>query len=256
MISLAKRIIRRSYIRLRSLLFRAVSQGKRKFVCPVCGYHGPFAGTNPNTGYRKYAECPKCLSWERHRLQFLVMEKVLAGLETESMSLLHFAPERQLGKYFKDRFGRYCTADLYMRGVDYTVDIKSLPFGDGEFDLVFASHVLEHIDDDRAAIAEIRRVLKKGGLAVLPVPVIAEKTVEYPEANPHEENHVRAPGKDYFERFKDYFTGIEVWSSDQFDEKYQTWIYEDRSIFPTKKIPLRPATSGEKHLDFVPICRT
>jgi ubiquinone/menaquinone biosynthesis C-methylase UbiE len=41
----------------------------------------------------------------------------------------------------------------------------------GTFDIIWASHILEHVKDDIKAIQEITRVLKKGGIAVLPVPV-------------------------------------------------------------------------------------
>ena len=40
----------------------------------------------------------------------------------------------------------------------------------GYFDLVLATDVLEHVDDDRAALQEIRRLLKKGRSAFLAVP--------------------------------------------------------------------------------------
>ena len=32
------------------------------------------------------------------------------------------------------------------------------------------------------------------------------------------------------------------------------FIYEDRSHWPTSKMPLRPPMSGERHLDVVPVC--
>ena len=38
-----------------------------------------------------------------------------------------------------------------------------LPFTDGAFDAVLNSGVLEHVDDERAALAELRRVLRPGG---------------------------------------------------------------------------------------------
>jgi SAM-dependent methyltransferase len=65
------------------------------------------------------------------------------------------------------------------RGVDRREDLTHLSFPDGSFDLVYASHVLEHILDDQSAIREIRRVLSVGGVAVLPVPIISNSTVEY-----------------------------------------------------------------------------
>ena len=47
---------------------------------------------------------------------------------------------------------------------------ESLPYDDGSFDLVTALDVLEHLDDDRAGLEEIRRVLRPGGRALLFVP--------------------------------------------------------------------------------------
>jgi SAM-dependent methyltransferase len=42
-------------------------------------------------------------------------------------------------------------------------DVGKLPFPDGQFDFVTALDVLEHLDDDVAALREFRRVLKPGG---------------------------------------------------------------------------------------------
>lgn len=47
---------------------------------------------------------------------------------------------------------------------------ERLPFGEGSFDVVAALDVLEHLDDDIAGAAEIRRVLVPGGAAVIFVP--------------------------------------------------------------------------------------
>lgn len=48
--------------------------------------------------------------------------------------------------------------------------LTALPFADGIFDFVFALDVLEHVLDDRAALAEVWRVLKPKGLAIIAVP--------------------------------------------------------------------------------------
>ena len=47
---------------------------------------------------------------------------------------------------------------------------EALPYPDGCFDLVLSHEVLEHVTDDRLAAAEIARVLKPGGRAVLFAP--------------------------------------------------------------------------------------
>ncbi len=49
-------------------------------------------------------------------------------------------------------------------------DGKKVPFKDSTFDIVAAFDVLEHIEDDKAALLEWKRVLKKDGAIVLSVP--------------------------------------------------------------------------------------
>ncbi|MEV0720519.1 class I SAM-dependent methyltransferase [Asanoa sp. NPDC050611] len=49
-------------------------------------------------------------------------------------------------------------------------DGRHLPVGSGALDLVTAFDVLEHIDEDHEAAAEIRRVLRPGGTALIAVP--------------------------------------------------------------------------------------
>jgi SAM-dependent methyltransferase len=50
------------------------------------------------------------------------------------------------------------------RGIEaYVADVQELPFGDGEFDCVFAGWVLYHVLDRERAISECARVLRPGG---------------------------------------------------------------------------------------------
>lgn len=49
-------------------------------------------------------------------------------------------------------------------------DVTDLPLKDDFFDRVIASEILEHVNDDQKAIAEIYRVLKPGGWAMITVP--------------------------------------------------------------------------------------
>jgi|SRR5688572_194206 len=44
-----------------------------------------------------------------------------------------------------------------------TFDGRRLPFGDGEFDLVYCKQALEHVDHPRELVAEAARVLQPGG---------------------------------------------------------------------------------------------
>ena len=56
-------------------------------------------------------------------------------------------------------------------------DITRLPFADGSFDVVVCSEVLEHIADNRTAIAELIRVLKPGGNLAVTVPRFLPESV-------------------------------------------------------------------------------
>jgi len=49
-------------------------------------------------------------------------------------------------------------------------DALALPFGDGSFDRIIASEVLEHIPADEVAMAELSRVLRPGGTMAVTVP--------------------------------------------------------------------------------------
>jgi len=75
-------------------------------------------------------------------------------------------------------------------------DALRLPFRDGTFDRIICSEVLEHISDDRAAIAELCRVLKPGGTIAVTVPSwLPEKLCWWLSAEYHaplaEGGHVR-----------------------------------------------------------------
>lgn len=49
-------------------------------------------------------------------------------------------------------------------------DARGLPFASGTFDAVVSFDVIEHIEDDKAAVDEIFRVCKRGGFLLLGTP--------------------------------------------------------------------------------------
>jgi ubiquinone/menaquinone biosynthesis C-methylase UbiE len=166
--------------------------------------------------------------------------------------MLHVAPEPFLTGYFADRVRRYETADLEQPGVDHHVDLRSLPFANESYDLVYASHVLEHIYEDQDALKEIRRILSPGGVAILPVPVVQEHTTEFRRRLAAE--HVRAPGQDYFERYRGHFSRVDVFTSDDFPDRYQTYMWDNRTKRPSDERLYRATSPGRRHRDYVPIC--
>lgn len=61
-------------------------------------------------------------------------------------------------------------------GTDHVCDFVKgrTPFADGSVDLVIATGVLEHVEDDRAFLAEVRRILKRGGLVHIEIPFLQQ----------------------------------------------------------------------------------
>jgi SAM-dependent methyltransferase len=67
-----------------------------------------------------------------------------------------------------------------------------LPFADGAFDLVTALDVIEHIDDDVAALGELRRVLRPGGRLLVAVPAFTFLWGRQDEVSHHRRRYTRA----------------------------------------------------------------
>ena len=161
---------------------------------------------------RDNALSPGTLSLERHRQMWLYLQNE-TDFFIKNYKVLHIAPEQEfLRKFKKMKNLDYTSADLFSPIVDVKADILDLPFADESFDVIFCNHVLEHIEDDRKAMSELYRVMKKGGWGILQVPMknSLEKTYEdFTITNPKERqkhfgqyDHVRWYGMDYFDRLK------------------------------------------------------
>ena len=239
---------------LGAICFKVAHPLRRRFACPICNYHGPFLHDSAITGRTLHTHCPKCGSNVRMRLQWLTMEKLRKDYDFSEIAIHHFSPEKAMGEYLKEIFGNYFSAGLTEMPVDCPADLTDLPFDDCSCDCIFASHVLEHIQDDEKALSEIARVLKQGGIAILPVPIIQKYTIEYPEPNQNESGHVRAPGPDYFDKYRKVFSMVEIYKSEDFNPKYQLYHYVDLTHYPAKESPHRHPVPGYRHSDYVPVC--
>lgn len=182
-----------------------------KRYCPVCRMpskrFGEF-GVVP----RKDAKCLWCGALERHRLLWLYFRRMTDLFDGRPKSMLHVAPERAFENLLKRCLGSgYLTADLHNLSAMVRMDITNINYAEETFDVIYCSHVLEHVPDDRRAIRELHRVLKSDGWAVLVVPITADRTFEDPSiTDPSErlrlfgqEDHVRRYGPDFVQRLKE-----------------------------------------------------
>ena len=67
--------------------------------------------------------------------------------------------------------------------------VEELPFGDGAFDLVTATDVLEHIPDDDGAARELRRVTKPGGRLLITVPAYQWLWSQHDDSHHHQRRY-------------------------------------------------------------------
>jgi SAM-dependent methyltransferase len=95
----------------------------------------------------------------------------VAGIELSELAAGH-ARERKLGEV---QVGR----------------VESLPWEDDAFDLVTCLDVLEHTEDDRLALRELRRVTKRGGWLVLTVPAYPSLWSTHDVVNHHYRRYTR-----------------------------------------------------------------
>jgi SAM-dependent methyltransferase len=174
--------------------------------CPCCD--STFSRFLPHRG-RTQAKCPRCGALERHRVLWLFLER-----ETdlfEGGSLLHIAPEYAFLRRFNQTSGlQYVTGDLDSALASHQLNVMDISFAAESFDFLMCNHVLEHVEDDRQALAEIHRVLKPGGWAILMCPVdrrrattLEDPTVMAPEDRHRvfgQSDHVRLYGRDYVDR--------------------------------------------------------
>lgn len=180
--------------------------GAKAHECPVCGARLK-AFIESNT--RKNARCPECKALERHRLEWVLLDK-LGMFSPAPGAIAHFAPEPGIEKRFRQLPPptRYRTADIVPGRAEEEVNVEAIPWPDGSVDLLICDHVLEHVDDDRAAMRELARVLADDGVAMINVPLTKGTTDEDPSVTDPQErlrrfgqgDHVRRYGQDYYDR--------------------------------------------------------
>jgi SAM-dependent methyltransferase len=187
------------------MLKRVFACFKSRRRCPVCGksvdrflplppsyrenaekYGYRFFGQGETINIESYA-CPHCGASDRERLYALYLDELPAIPRDGSREkMLHIAPETALADHIR-RMGRfeYRSADRSMEAADDQIDIADMEqYQDSAFDCFICSHVLEHVTDDQAALAELFRILAPDGWGILMVPLMAHigTTIEDPEA--------------------------------------------------------------------------
>ncbi|MBD5523528.1 MAG: class I SAM-dependent methyltransferase [Lachnospiraceae bacterium] len=175
-------------------------------------------------GHRNNCICPCCGAWDRERWLYYVLQNK-TDISQMSGRILHFAPEKGIINYIKknERIDYY-TADIVSGRAMHVTDITDIQYREGTFDYVISNHVLEHIVDEKKAVNEIKRVLKKNGKWIFSFPICTDiTTYEDPAIVSYEarlaaygqSDHVRLYGYDYKTRFEKYGFELQVFSPEK-----------------------------------------
>jgi len=139
----------------------------------------------------------------------------------------------------------YITTDLSAPNVDVHTDITKMKFPRDRFDLIICSHVLEHIPRDRAAIAEMYRVLATEGLAIIMVPWRGGQPTDEDESvqDPVERqrrfgqfDHVRIYGFDFVDRVRSAGFKVRTIMSDKIGAPPEYGIFDMPVFICTKPV--------------------
>jgi SAM-dependent methyltransferase len=200
-------------------------------------------------GYGHNIFCPQCSSTARERLIRAVLEH---HYPIRKASILHLAPELKLNS-FLNRENKIITADIEPGFYQFDFpsvqrqDLTQLTYGDNEFDVVIANHVLEHINNDRKAMQEIFRVLKSKGRAILQVPIGKRLATTLETSQPNlsdsersmqfgQKDHVRIYAlDDYCARLRTVGFTVSLLTSDTLHAFANFAIQEDEVFFDIRK---------------------
>lgn len=182
--------------------------------CPICGSRYRRFMPYGYVTSREDALCPHCLALERHRMIWLWL-KESSDLFEGYPRLLHIAPKVSLMRHFKRHYRdnrNYITADLESPLADLHFDVQNIPLEDESVDVIICNHLLEHVEDDRRAMAELYRILKHGGWGIMLVPEERDRATTFEDdtiTDPDERtrlfgqyDHRRIYGRDYDERLR------------------------------------------------------
>lgn len=158
--------------------------------------------------------CPKCRCNDRDRHLWLYLTKSGVLDNQHHKRILHLAPEGMIEPRIRGLQPLdYIAGDLHPRLAHHRkINVESLDFPDGRFDLIICNHVLEHVDHPELALADFRRCLAPGGhlVAQTPYSPVLKYTFELnrPATVPFairyfgQDDHVRLFGADMADLFR------------------------------------------------------
>lgn len=151
--------------------------------------------------YREYYELERSHWWFRARLSILesLFRKQIA--KDRELKILNVGVATGATTEMLSKFGAVTSVEYDQDCCDFLFEktgikainasLTDLPFEDGEFDVVCAFDVIEHIEDDTKSVEEIRRVLNASGYYYITVPAFQFLWSQHDVVNHHFRRYTR-----------------------------------------------------------------
>lgn len=112
--------------------------------------------------------CPNCGSLRRTRGLWNILKNKING-----KTILHFSPSPSLKRLIENKTNpkTYITSDYEDEfESNYKFDIEKIDLPSESIDIIICYHILEHVENDFKALAELNRILKQDGTCYVQTP--------------------------------------------------------------------------------------
>lgn len=140
--------------------------------CPFCG-PSLFVRLNREDGG---VRCARCAAGTIHVAIGLALRDSVG--ELSACDACEFSARGPLVEHLRRRARSLAVSEYFddaapgeWRGGVRCEDVQRLTYADASFDVVTHTEVLEHVPDDRRALAELHRILRPGGIMAFTVPL-------------------------------------------------------------------------------------
>jgi SAM-dependent methyltransferase len=148
-----------------------------------------------NNYYKRYYVFEREHWWFTARAEILMSHIRRVFANRTDLKILNVGAATGYSSQLLQQFGAVTSVEFDQDCYEFTRDVVKIPiqqgsileldFPDNTFDLVCAFDVIEHVEDDRLAVSEMRRVTRKGGVMFVSVPAIMLLWSEHDVVNHH-----------------------------------------------------------------------
>ena len=201
--------------------------------------------------FKRYYTLEREHWWFSARAEILMTHIRRVFANRTDLKILNIGVATGYSSQLLQQFGTVTSIEFDEECYEFTRDVVKIPiqqgsilaldFPDNTFDLVCAFDVIEHVEDDRLAVSEMRRVAKQGGVMCVTVPAFMFLWSEHDVVNHHFRRYTAPILRGVFRKT----------DTNKFHSYFNFWLFFPIALFRilSKLIPSRK-TSEEASSDF------